>query len=236
MAFGMTAFAQNERPDIPNNPSERQIRVLIYDLTEDRGQELAAACHATKLNVSVRVAETHPAFCTLLDQDCFDAVLVCSRAIDSLSDLRAHPVNSQIPALVVARKPCTKTAVEAMRNGAQDYVLREDLSADLLRELLLGAANRMRDAARNWAAPRQSRETETSLYQAVRQALQSEIQSGAIQYSMINAVEALLKRRDMVATGPMQATHAPQLGGRLAHLFEDDGMPQHFEFYEGPKQ
>jgi CheY-like chemotaxis protein len=80
----------------------------------------------------------------LLDEETFDVVLIDYRldsgdGIEALEILRAHPVNSQCPAIMVTGVADPDVAVRAMRLGCSDYLAKSEMDAASLRASVVRA-------------------------------------------------------------------------------------------------
>lgn len=132
----------------------------------------------------------------LLDEESFDVILLDYRlesgdGIEALEMVRAHPVNSQCPAIMVSGVADPDVAVRAMRLGCSDYLAKSDLDADGLRDAVLRAIERsalLRDTDRNRAEA--ARVLVRVMLQEVRNSLQPELAA------MVRCIRGLGARAD----------------------------------------
>jgi CheY-like chemotaxis protein len=80
----------------------------------------------------------------LLDEESFDVILLDYRlesgdGIQALEMVRAHPINSQCPAIMVSGIADPDVAVRAMRLGCSDYLAKSELDAEGLRNAVVQA-------------------------------------------------------------------------------------------------
>jgi two-component system response regulator PilR (NtrC family) len=79
----------------------------------------------TKEGFNVRCASTGEEACGILDKDTFDLIITDIRmdAVDGLGVLRkVKEVNSETPVIIISAFATAETAVEAMKDGAYDYI------------------------------------------------------------------------------------------------------------------
>jgi two-component system response regulator PilR (NtrC family) len=79
----------------------------------------------TKEGYTVRCASNGEEACSILGRETFDLIITDIRmdAVDGLGVLRkAKEVNSETPVIIISAFATAETAVEAMKDGAYDYI------------------------------------------------------------------------------------------------------------------
>jgi signal transduction histidine kinase len=114
----------------PNIKSERALRVLHLEDSELDHQLTLAHLQRGGLKVSLRRIDSEAEFLAALDDD-WDAIisdynLPGFSGLVALDLLKAHGLG--VPFILVSGEIGEDTAVEAMRNGASDYLLKNNLA------------------------------------------------------------------------------------------------------------
>lgn len=132
----------------------------------------------------------------LLDEESFDVILLDYRlesgdGIEALEMVRAHPVNSQCPAIMVSGVADADVAVRAMRLGCSDYLAKSELDAESLRSAVVRAIEKstlLRDLDRDRAEA--ARVLVRVMLNEVRNSLQPELAA------MVRCIRGLGARAD----------------------------------------
>src|SRR5271157_1839024 len=134
-----------------------QIRILIVEDSEDDEKLLLRELHRGGYEVTSKRVETASAMTDALDREEWDFI-ISDYSLPQFSGLKALEVVKEkgldIPFILVSGTIGEEVAVEAMRAGAQDYVMKNNLS-----RLCLAIERELQDAN----ARRQQRETEQRL-------------------------------------------------------------------------
>lgn len=107
---------------IEDNPNDVELmRILSSDMTEGSFAITSADCLSTGIK--------------LMSEEKFDIILLDlylpdSAGIDTLSGL--HAVTAELPVIIMTGFNDEKLAVEAVRNGAQDYLIKGQVDTNLL--------------------------------------------------------------------------------------------------------
>ena len=116
---------------VEDNPADAR-------LSRDILQEISA-------DIGVMVAETLSAAIAILELESFDVILLDlglpdSKGVDTLASLKAH--RSDLPFIVMTGMADEQIGIDAVRLGAQDYLIKGRVQADQLRRSLLYAIER----------------------------------------------------------------------------------------------
>jgi len=131
----------------------REIEVLVLDDSTFDLELLTRQCRLTDLPVKVTCTDTLPAFRRALSDRQFDVIFIdyILPEADGLAVcdlLRVDPRNAGAPVVMITNAARHDLAVAAMKSGCLDYLAKDSLSPETLRDLILRATGALGDAAR----------------------------------------------------------------------------------------
>ncbi len=107
------------------------LRVLHIEDSREDSELIQNLLRREGINCEVRRVETRPTLFDALQNDTFDLILADCK-LPNFSGLHAleiaHALKPEIPFVFVSGTIGEETAIESLRNGATDYVLKDRLS------------------------------------------------------------------------------------------------------------
>ena len=119
---------------VEDNPGDAR---LVEEMLSDAGQHSVNLEHADKLSGGLKRLNKNSIDVILLDLKLPD-----SEGLDTFTEMHARA--PELPIIVLSGLGDEKVAVEAVRNGAQDYLVKGDVSEDLLIRSIRYAIERKR--------------------------------------------------------------------------------------------
>jgi signal transduction histidine kinase len=128
---GVNRVARPQPDSAPLVAKDRPLRLLLVEDSDDDAELVLRELRRGGFVPNVHRVMTQPEFKTALEQSSWDAIvsdhtLPRYAGLAALADLRASGLD--IPFILVSGTIGEAVAVEAMRAGAQDYVLKHDLT------------------------------------------------------------------------------------------------------------
>jgi len=143
MSFEKSVIKTNEY--IPENA--QAFRALILDDSEVDRMRLRKLCANAGMDLDIHEAVTIKDMRAHLDRMSYDLVfldhhLEMETGLEALKVLAAHPDQSDALPIMVTSVTDHNIAVEAMREGCADYLVKEELSVEALRKSITSAIER----------------------------------------------------------------------------------------------
>lgn len=128
-------------------PRTAPIRVLVLDDSRVDRRRIDRMCREADLEVDLFEAASLAAFATALEDAPFDIFLIDYRlgegdGLIALEMLHRHPVQCAGAAIMVAGEGQIQVAVDAMKAGCGDFLLKDHLTADVLARAIGRALDR----------------------------------------------------------------------------------------------
>lgn len=126
----------------------RSLRALILDDNEVDIMRLRSFCLKAGLDLEIDTAMSLADLRAWLDHERYDIVFLDyhlgadTTGIDALKELLAHPDQTDSLAIMVTSVTNHHTAVEAMRLGCADYIVKEELTVSALQKAIATAFER----------------------------------------------------------------------------------------------
>ena len=122
----------------------RPIRMLVIEDCEFDKKRLLRMCRNTGLNFEVKTIDSISLLRTALDSYKFDLIFVDFRlpdsdGIEAIRRIRAHPPHVTAAILMLTGQCDLTVAVEAMKEGCADYLAKNELTPETLRDATLNA-------------------------------------------------------------------------------------------------
>lgn len=138
-------------------PAPASLRVLVLDDSRVDRRRIERLCREADIEVDLEEAATLQAFTEALEGPPFDLFVIDYRlgegdGLIALETLNRHPVQRAGASIMVAGEGPVQVAVDAMKAGCGDFLLKDHLSADVLLRAMSGALDRRAAAL---GAPRQ---------------------------------------------------------------------------------
>lgn len=134
------------------------LRVLVLDDSRVDRRRIERLCREADIEVELEEAATLQAFTEALEGPLFDLFVIDYRlgegdGLIALETLNRHPVQRAGASIMVAGEGPVQVAVDAMKAGCGDFLLKDHLTADVLLRAMSGALDRRAAAL---GAPRQA--------------------------------------------------------------------------------
>ena len=106
-------------------------KILIVDDSEDDAELIVRKLSQDGINLIYKRVETSKSFKNCLINESWD-IVICDFIIPGFGGLKAlkisKSINKDLPVIIVSGKIGEEMAVKAMKAGAQDYILKDNLS------------------------------------------------------------------------------------------------------------
>ena len=112
-------------------------RALILDDSEVDRTRLRRICRQAELDLEFKQCGSIPEFAAMLDGPAFDIVFLDYRLVQgdgliALDMLRRHPIQKSAAAIMIAGEAQIQVAVDALKNGCNDFIVKENLGPNLI--------------------------------------------------------------------------------------------------------
>lgn len=144
----MSMFSTNSAatPAMPARvqPGRVRTQALILDDSEVDRSRIRRMSRTADIDVTFTEAATIQEFGAKLDTQTFDIVLLDYRLVQgdgliALEMLRRHPNQEDTPSIMIAGEGQIQVAVDALKGGCSDYLIKENLTPDLLGRAIVHA-------------------------------------------------------------------------------------------------
>lgn len=207
-------YSSNLAHDIAHQTIDSNSETPVYEilLLEDSDvdtQAMVRALAQSGVKARLSAVASIAAFRETVERQRFDVTFLDFRlpdgtGLDALDILQTSAFNAATVPVMIVGEGRTDVAVQAMKQGCADYLIKSELGPDALGALMPDILTRRRLIARNWATA----------------------QPGGLTYSSQGP-----RGQTDTGSGSESPTDEPQeIGSKLAYLFEDDGFPAHFDF------
>ncbi|MFN3231615.1 MAG: response regulator [Alphaproteobacteria bacterium] len=154
--------------------------ILIVDDDEVDRQAVRRALNSGDADYGIREAASAEAAFDVLEREIVDCTLLDYRlpdtdGIDLLQRLRNHPILNEMPVVMLTGMGDERLAVRTIQAGAQDYMVKEDISPGALRRAVQAAVDRARLEAEYRHTVAELEVTNTQLLESNRALLESEV-------------------------------------------------------------
>jgi signal transduction histidine kinase len=193
---------------------------LLQEFLKEAGEKRFYLDHVQRLTDAVRLLETEPYQSQGYDVILLDLTLPDSQGLESLKPLLSRAPN--LPIVVLTNTNDDTLAIEAVRQGAQDYLVKRHVSRELLVRSLCYAIERKRSAEHlrqiNADLELQVQERAQQLAKAEElQQLQSEFVS-MLSHDFRNPLNTILNSAGLLQASNLQLSEERKL--RLFHLIQ----------------
>jgi signal transduction histidine kinase len=208
------------QPRGEDDPARGTLRVLIADDSEDDYQLIVRTLRAAGYQLVTERVDSGPAMTHQLETRSWDLVLSdwympgfgASDAIDVL-----HSVGIDIPFIIVSGTVGEETAVEAMRFGAHDFLLKDKLA-----RLIPAIERELRDAR----GRRERRRMQEQLLISDRMASVGLLAAG-VAHEINNPLAAVLANLDLAHEDAHRLADKPDLPPEMRELLDELGDARH---------
>lgn len=120
------------------------IKALVLDDSVFDRRRIRRIGNDTRLGIVMDEISSIEALDPVLDQDRFDVVLIDYNlpggdGIEALMRIRRHEINGDCPAIMVTGDDKSEVAVKALKMGCADYIAKDRMTAERLRQSIIGA-------------------------------------------------------------------------------------------------
>lgn len=134
MTTTATLFEKSRRPISETGTRKR---ALILDDSEVDRTRIRRICRQAELDLEFQQSDSIQDFAAKLDGPAFDIVFLDYRLVQgdgliALEMLRRHPVQKAAAAIMIAGEAQIQVAVDALKNGCNDFIVKENLVPSLI--------------------------------------------------------------------------------------------------------
>lgn len=134
MTSAARLFEKSRQATIMAKPGAR---ALILDDSEVDRSRLRRICRQAELDLNFTQCATIEEFAEKLDGPAFDIVFLDYRLMQgdgliALDMLRRHPIQKSAAAIMIAGEGQIQVAVDALKNGCHDFIIKDNLGPNLL--------------------------------------------------------------------------------------------------------
>jgi CheY-like chemotaxis protein len=134
----------------PNPVPGSHLNILILDDNEFDRRRIARLANQIGIDLHVDNISGLQDLPATLDKTRFDIAFVDYRlaegdGLDALRTIRTHPANASTAVIMVAGEPLTDVIIRAVKGGCDDFIDKEDLSPEFLRDAVHKALTRSLD-------------------------------------------------------------------------------------------
>ena len=117
--------------------AETRSRALILDDSEVDRTRIRRICRQAELDLEFKQCGSIQEFAERLDGPAFDIVFLDYRLVQgdgliALEMLRRHPIQKHAAAIMIAGEAQIQVAVDALKNGCNDFIVKENLGPNLI--------------------------------------------------------------------------------------------------------
>jgi CheY-like chemotaxis protein len=153
----MTAYS----PELPSGTLANlpEIRTLLLDDSRFDRKRIRRIGDGLGLNLKFEEVDSVPAMQELLDRQGFDLFLIDymlpgDDGLAALRLIRGHRGQSEAVSIMISGRADQRIAVDAIKAGCQDFILKSDMSPAFLRSAVVSALRNARPFARYFDPPK----------------------------------------------------------------------------------
>lgn len=130
-------------------PMGSVMRALVLDDSEVDRTRIKRVCRQSDLNLEFTQAATIAEFAEKLDSPAFeivflDYVLVQGDGLIALEMLKRHPIQKTSAAIMVAGEAQIQIAIDALKSGCSDYIIKDKLGPDMMYRAVMNAMEKQK--------------------------------------------------------------------------------------------
>jgi PleD family two-component response regulator len=207
-------------------PRLPEIRTLLLDDSRFDRKRIRRMGDGLGLNLHFHEADSVRAMRDLLDRQSFDLFLIDymmpeADGLAALEVIRNHSGQTEAVAIMISGQADQRVAVNAIKAGCQDFILKSEISPEFLRSTVVSALHRSQHFSAWFDQPGPMRDLE-----ALRSLMQIALQDHQIREILRDALHDAARGAG-VAYGPPQ-------GADLLQFLLDFQRPDAFEFHSPP--
>lgn len=218
--------AEENRSSFPGIPPVSQdIRALLLDDSNFDRARIRRLSQKTELSIHLDEVESIEALNAAVTNQNYDLILIDYRlpvgdGMEALNHVLLSDRNKDAGKIMITGDGARQTAMQAMRGGYHDFLTKEEMDAEGLRDAMLNAVNMARQQQQLLLQANQHREF-------LRQGLVAALQDSDVQSSVVSLV-----RRNMAGAGDrfsemINRFDAADVDALLAGLDDDDDFVFH---------
>jgi len=145
----MQQIFEEQKKIAPANPrASAGIKALLLDDSVFDRRRIRRLSDDTHLPISLDEISSIDALDQVLAQDRFDVILLdynlpSGDGIEALKRIRGNALNSECPAIMVTGDNKPDIAIRSLKMGCSDYLSKDQLSAQTLKESIVGAISKV---------------------------------------------------------------------------------------------
>lgn len=201
-------------------PMPREIRALLLD--DNNFDRARIKRLSTKTNLSIQMDEVDSI--AQLDEavakENYDLILIDYRlpvgdGMEALDHVLQNDLNKDAGKIMITGDGARRTAVEAMRGGCHDFLTKEEMDVEALRNAMLNALSAA--GQRQHLIAQEAHQKEI-----IRQGLVAAMQDSEVQGNVISIVRQQMMQSDLGRVGAQGQFHEADMDALLATLNDED--------------
>ncbi|MXQ06723.1 response regulator [Alphaproteobacteria bacterium GH1-50] len=210
-------IAQNSQEVRPSPLSTAAIRAVILDDNAVDRRRIQRLCREADIEISFTEVSTIAEFASKIDQAVYDLFFLDYRLVQgdgliALEMLKRHPNQKRAASIMVAGEGQIQVAIDAMKAGCRDFLIKDMMGPDMMSRAVLGALSR------SAAAPEEPQEPSALQVALARFAIGSGAEMRTILSSMLRHTRGL--RHKAVSPDPILPEDLDRLEANSTRLWE----------------
>ena len=198
-------------------PHVSAIRALILDDNAVDRQRIKRLCRQADIEITFTEASTISEFASKIDAGSYELFFIDYRLIQgdgliALEMLKRHPRQKSAASIMVAGESQIQVAVDAMKSGCADFILKDMMGPEMLSR---SVSHALSESARGFAGRERTQSVEAAL---IRFAAHSGAEMRSILAGMLRRTRAL--RHAAAASRPVSPEEVAQIDENCARLWE----------------
>lgn len=205
-------------------PARRTIRALLLDDSNFDRARIRRLSKKTELPIQLDEVDSIAQMDRAVARSDYDLVLIDYRlpvgdGLQAVDHILQSTRNRAAGKIMITGDNARQTAIDAMRVGCHDFLAKEEMDVDALRQAMLNALRAARHQDHMLDADTQK--------EIIRQGLVAAMQDREVQGNVISIVQRHMKQLHVAGLGPSRAEHQADFDALLAQFGEDDDFVFH---------
>ncbi|MGJ5618302.1 response regulator [Sulfitobacter sp. MF3-043] len=206
-------------------PPHKPIRALLLDDSNFDRERIRRMSSKTELGVHLDEVGSIEELDTAVRQASYDLIMIDYRlpvgdGMKALSHILDDPLNRDAGKIMITGDAAVDTAVQAMRGGCHDFLTKESMNADILREAMLNAMTVARQRIQMQMQTEHQRDI-------IRQGLIAALNDIEIQGNVVSMIREKLAQTPSNQARPMSGLDASEIDALLAGFADEDEFVFH---------
>lgn len=206
-------------------PPQKSIRVLLLDDSNFDRARIRRLSNKTELGLQLDEVGSIDELATAVRLACYDLILIDYRlpvgdGMKALSHILDDPMNRDAGKIMITGNAEVDTAVQAMRGGCHDFLTKDSMNAEILREAMLNAMTVARQRQQMQSQADHQRDI-------IRQGLIAALNDSEVQGNVVSIVRQQLALTASDRPHLTPAMDASDMDILLAGLMDEDEFVFH---------